>query len=279
MELLHSLRDLGIPEATAGDAGDERIRALLAREMDRDGHEEPTVATPARWTVTKPWKTRRGAAVLTGLATLVASTAVAAAAGVAPWALLSSGSASNLFSTNPSQVWWQSGMSPLASSVTQLGNVSVPGVAPSSTGAPRRTMASGAWRSKLRTACGPEPRRRPPGTVDSSYNFSGTVPGCGAYSNISQGGGFHWSIDEIGPNMASNNTAAAGALSAVIFGAIDNPGAATQIVDGTTGTSTPILDGHYFALVEPRSPLGIVRLQAVDSAGNVTSRANPSPAA
>jgi hypothetical protein len=109
------------------------------------------------------------------------------------------------------------------------------------------------------------------GHDDHSYNFSGNVPGCGI-SNVSQGGGIHWSMDEIGPFVAGNNSATVADLSAVIYGAIDNPAGATTVVNATTGASAPILDGHYFALVEPRATLSSVQLEAVDSSGNVTAR-------
>lgn len=278
MELLTAMRDLGVATPTAEDAADERIRATLVREIERVGAQRPTRSASTRRKAIRLLYSRWRAALLTGVATLAAGTAVAAAAGVAPWTLLSSGSASKLFSTNPSQVWSQNGMSPIASSVTELGTISVPGVGTFQYWGAQ--TQNGEWCMAFR---GPDgvwagTQTQAAGKDDPSYNFTGDVPGCGAYSNNPLGGGFHWSTDEIGPNVAGNGTATVNDLSAVIFGAIDNPGAATHVIDAATGASAPILDGHYFALVEPRSSLGIVLLQAVNGAGNVTAQADPSPA-
>ncbi len=279
MDLLYVMRDLGVVPPVAGDAGDDRIRAALASEIERAerGASANDLWPLARRHTSQAWlKGRRRVAGITGIAALVATTGVAAAAGFAPWSLLSTGSAGNLFKANPSQVWSQSGMAPIASSVINLGSISVPGVGAFQYWGGQ--TQNGEWCMALKAPDGlwAGVAADATGQADSHYNFNGSVPGCGAYSNEPQGDGFHWSVDEIGPTIPGNRTATINSLSAVIFGAIDNPGAASSVINATTGTSAPILNGHYFALVEPRSSLGTIQLKAVDTTGDVIARADPS---
>jgi hypothetical protein len=277
MELIYAMGDLGVATLDAADAGDERIRATLAREIERT---ERVASSGSRFALARRrlhsglLGSRRRAAVFTAVAALLTTTGVAAAAGVAPWTLLSSGSAGRLFTDNPAQSWPQaSGMAPVASSITDLGTVSVPDVGAfqywgAQTQNGQRCMAfrapDGLWAGTAADASGQS---------KSTYNFTGNVPGCGVYSNVSQGGGFHWSMNEIGPTITGNLTATISHLSAVIYGTIDNPAGATTVIDATTGVSAPLLHGHYFAVVEPRTGLGDVQLRAVNSAGKVTARA------
>ncbi len=276
MEPLHSLRDIGVLPTQAGDAGDRRIRAILAAEIERAGRDDlAPAARQARHPVRARLRDRRQRTVaLAAAGLLIAMSGVAAAAGLTPWSLLSSGSATNLFTANPSQVWSQSGMSVIASSVTDLGTISVPGVGDFQFWGGQTQNGKWCMAFKAPDDLWAGTASNENGAPGSAYNFSGVVPGCGAYANTPQGGGFHWSIDDIGPTIADNNSATVNALSAVIFGAIDDPGTATRVIDATTGASTPILGGHYFALVFARRTLGTVQLQAVDSTGNVIRAAS-----
>lgn len=276
MERQQTLRDLGIPPTASGDPGDQRIRAILAREIGgavrrTNGVSRPTLLASRVATVLA--NTRRRVVIGAGVAALAASTGIAAAAGVAPWSLLSTGSASGLFAANPAQSWPQTGTAPIASSVTDLGSVPIRSVGSfeywgGQTQDGKWCMGfkapDGVWAGVPASADGKD---------DQGYEFSGNAPGCATYSNLPQGGGFHWSMDEVGP-LASNN-ASAGDLTAVIYGAIDDPASATRVVDSSTGMSTSILRGHFFALVEPRSSLAVVRLQATDASGHVVAQATP----
>lgn len=282
MDLLYAMRDFGVAAPAVGDAGDERARAALANEINRATHPDTSGwdrSLKRDGPVTRPRRGRRRVAALASAGVLVICAGVAVAAVVNPWSLLSSDSPTSLFRSNPA--YWNQQNPPnsntavIASSVTDLGTINVPGVgAFQYWGAQTKNgewceafkAPDGAWAGTPVTGSGKS---------DPSYNFSGDVPGCATYSNVPQGGGFHFSMNEIGPIVPGNNPATVNDLSAVIYGTIDNPGQSTTVVDSTTGASTPILDGHYFALILPRPSLSTVQLKAVDGPGNIIARANP----
>lgn len=255
MDLLYAMRDLGV-----APNNHDRVPDVLVREIR---------AAPLR---RAPLLSRRGrnrVAALAGAGVLAASSGVAVAAGwVTPSSLFSGDSPTTLLRTDPAWLAHQpTGATPVVdSTVSDLGTVSVPGVGSFQYwGAQTRT---GAWCAAFR---GPDGKWAP-GGYDRTYNFGGVLPGCGAFPDVDQGGGFHFIMDEVGPNLPGNPTAT---LSALIYGTIDDPGSATAVVDATTGTRVPLFDGHYFALVLPRANLGSVRLQAVDASGEVVRQAEP----
>ena len=282
MDLLFAMRDLGVAVPVTGDAGDEHGRERLMREITREAgtnaSSRPLRQVRRRRAITRLAGGRRRVAAIAASGILIAC-AGAAGAVVDPWSLLSTEPATTLFSDNPA--YWNQDNPPnsntavIASSVTELGTINVPGVG-----------AFQYWGAQTKNGEWCEAFKAPDGLwagtpatasdkVDPSYNFGGSVPGCGTYSNVDQGGGFHWGSDEIGPITPGNNGATVNDLSAVIYGTVDDPGSATKVIDATTGASTPLLDGHYFVLVLPRRSLGTIRLEAVDASGKIIAEAEP----
>jgi len=280
MSEIHFVDQLGDALETAIS---QHVTHRLAREVtpeaDANASSRSRLRMRRRGAITRLADRRSRFAAIAASAVLVVC-AGATAAVVDPWSLLSTEPATTLFSDNPA--YWNQDNPPnsntavIASSVTELGTINVPGVG-----------AFQYWGAQTKNGEWCEAFKAPDGLwagtsatasdkVDPSYNFDGSVPGCGTYSNTDQGGGFHWGSDEIGPIAHGNTGATVNDLSAVIYGTVDNPGSATKVVDATTGASTSILDGHYFALVLPRRSLGTIQLEAIDASGKIIVEAEPS---
>jgi len=127
-------------------------------------------------------------------------------------------------------------------------------------------------------------------TSDDKYGFSGPVPGClpwpckGAMSNCAMGpglvGGFFYSIGVLFVPRPDEWR--------IVYGITASRGRAVAVRDLSTGRTTPVFEGHYFAMVlpikkyvSPTAPHSgyypFVRLEALDAAGAVIAKAPPDP--
>lgn len=298
MDLLHAIRDLGVVEPAVGDVGDQRARAALVHEIERETAPDTSTGwAPVLRRGGSVWRGARGrrrVAALASAGVVVACSGIAVATMVDPASTVQLASPAQMFADNPAD-WNQdnlpnSNTSIVAASVKELGTINVPGVGTFQYWGAQTT--NGEWCAAFRAPDGTwagthgELANDP---VQPNYAFGGDVPGCGVWPTQGfinansmtvaspggfgfnfQGGGFYFSEDTISPLPDAQNTA-----SSIVYGIIRNPRTATTVVDATSGAETPILGNGIFALVLPPNFARPVRLEAVDSAGNIVSRAYP----
>lgn len=128
-------------------------------------------------------------------------------------------------------------------------------------------------------------------TNDDKYGFSGPVPGClpwpckGAMTNCAMGpgliGGFFYSIGVLFVPRPDKWR--------IVYGITAAGGRAVAVRDASTGVTTRVFEGHYFAMLLPiKKYIGptvpgrdgyfpFLRLEALDAAGHVIARAPPDP--
>lgn len=179
------------------------------------------------------------------------------------------------------QTLFRAGVVAVASSVTDLGPVTVPGVGRLQYWGARTAsggyceafkLPDGTWAGTDSAIDGADAG----GPIKPHYDFGGLEPGCNLFGREVHGGGFYWDEDQFGPIVANNTTQVQATL--VIYGYVDAPGQPVTVRDATTGLSSPVFDGHWFALVvPPTQPTFNLRLEALDAAGNVISQASPNP--
>lgn len=299
MDALYAMRDLGVVAPAAGDAGDHRARAALAREIERlnrpAGSTRRSRAQMRRAPGVRAPRRRRRVALLVAAGFLVACSGVAVAVVVDPASTVQSASPAQLFADNPSD-WNQDNLpnsnTPIAAgSVEQLSTITVPGVGAFQFWVAQRT--DGQWCAGFR---GPDGKwAGTDGQTNQSlsartYDFGGDVPGCGdggiwghnrppihagGPTFDMQGGGFHFSTDSMTPFIPGTTTPVSTETSWIFYGIIDNPGSATTVRDAVSGAATPILAHGTFALVLPLKDAAHVQLEAVDGSGDVITEAYP----
>lgn len=224
---------------------------------------------------------RRARATGLGLAgVLVVSGGAAFAAGVNPFAF----SPEQLPSSpqlpyDSAQTLFSAGKVAVASSVTELGTVTVPGVGQLQYWGARTAgggyceafkLPDGTWAGTDSAIDGADAE----GPIKPHYDFGGLEPGCDIFGPEVHGGGFYWDEDTFGPIVVNNTTQVQGTH--VIYGYVDTPGQPVTVRDATTGISSPVFDGHWFALVVPPTlPTFNLKLESLDAAGNVISQASP----
>ena len=268
-----ALDQFGRSLVTASRALDRSAQTRQPQAVSQTGH------SPGRRRRRNAFRPRRVLLSFAALAVVSGGAAVAVATVLDPRSTVQAASPAQLFADNPAD-WNQdnlpnSNTPVVASSVKEMATINVPGVGTFQYWGAQTT--DGEWCAAFRAPDGTwAGTHNESPAFQPNYSFGGDVPGCGVWPPNDpggfdmQGGGFHFTTDTISPLPDAQNT-----TSWIYYGIIDNPGAATTVVDATSGASTPILAGGTFALVLPQNSAEHVRLEAVDGSGNVISQAYP----
>ena len=226
-------------------------RAVQSVALSDDALRASIVATPgdprlsARRVRRRPWL-KVGGGQLAVLAGLVLIGTAGATVGVLDPGVFSHASPRALFGEDPQSTMGGWRQDVIAGSVHRVETLTVPGV-----GKYQYWIA----RSIQHGDC--QAIRLPDGvwaaTNDDKYGFSGPVPGCtpwpckGAMSNCAMGpgliGGFFYSSGVLSLPRPDQWR--------IVYGITASHGRAVRVRDASTGRTTPVLEGHYFAILLP----------------------------
>lgn len=256
-------------------------RELWARIVASPG-DERLACPPGAGRRPRHRRRRPRATVLALAGVLVVSGGAAFGAGFNPFSFSPSQlPSSSQLPYDSAQTLFRAGVVAVASSVTDLGTVTVPGVGQLQYWGARTArggyceafkLPDGTWAGTDSAIDGADAGRGTP--ISPHYDFGGLEPGCNIFGPEVNGGGFYWDEDQFGPIVANNTTQVQETL--VIYGYVDTPGQPVTVRDATTGLSSPVFDGHWFALVVPPTlPTFNLRLETLDAAGTVISQASP----
>jgi hypothetical protein len=248
-DLLVAVRDLGVAAPAVGDAGDERVRSALGREIRGRRVRGRRVRLPFGF----------GSITLMPAAVLVTVAATAAAGTVA----LVNTDPTTLFERNP-QVWG-SHQTVIPSTVRKLATVAVPGVGPVQYWVAATEQHGRCW--GLRAPNGSW------ATLAMNDRSTGSVPGCGPtreHQVLAQGnssvGLMPMSVDY----LTNSLRASSGQWWDIYFGTVNADGAA-GVRDQSTRKTARLIAGRYFILVERRIGKcdGCAALRAIDATGRM----------